>query len=145
MRNNNYICHAPYLRNHISYDCHLWCSVKWLYLQVFLSMFVKIFTFQVVKRLKGKKMAQNVENFCMSHLTFQEPYIIWSSFMVHMYVLKDNISRHFFSFLSKFQYSRSLGGGKRAKNGPKWQEILFVSLWISGIVHHMIIVFGAHV
>ena len=37
-------------------------------------------------------MTQNDKNFCLSHM-LQEPYIIWSSFMVHMYVWKDNISR----------------------------------------------------
>ena len=32
--------HPPYLRNHISYDCHLWYSfVKWQYLQKFFSFF----------------------------------------------------------------------------------------------------------
>ena len=31
------LCHAPYLRNHKSYDCHLWCTcVKW-YLQAWFS------------------------------------------------------------------------------------------------------------
>ena len=39
----------------------------------------KILVFQVVKGLKGQKMAQNIENFCLLRLTFQEPYIIWSS------------------------------------------------------------------
>ena len=47
---------------------------------------VKILIFQIVKGLKGQKMPLNVETFCLSHLTFQEPYIIWSSFMVNMYV-----------------------------------------------------------
>ena len=46
----------------------------------------KILIFQVVKGLKGQKMAQNVKNFCLLHLMFQEPYIISSSFMVHMYI-----------------------------------------------------------
>ena len=47
---------------------------------------VKIFIFHVVKELKGQKMAQNDKNFSLSHLIYQEPYIIRSSFMVHMYV-----------------------------------------------------------
>ena len=38
---------------------------------------VKILTFQVVKGLKGQKMAEYVENFCLSYLIFQEPHIIW--------------------------------------------------------------------
>ena len=44
----------------------------------------KILIFQVVKGLKRQKLAQNVKTFCLSHLIFQEPYIICSSFMVHM-------------------------------------------------------------
>ena len=58
----------------------------------------KILTFWVVRELKAQKMAQNDRNFCLSHLVFQEPYIIWSSIMVHMFLKKDNISRHFFLF-----------------------------------------------
>ena len=46
----------------------------------------KILIFQVIRGLKGQKMVQNDKNLCLSHLIFQEPYIIWSSFMVHIYV-----------------------------------------------------------
>ena len=45
-----------------------------------------ILIFRVVRGLKGQKMAQNNKNFCLSHLIFQELYIIWCSFMVHMHV-----------------------------------------------------------
>ena len=84
-------------------------------------------------------MSQNDKNFYLWLLIFQEPYIIWSSFMVHMYLWKDNISRHFFHFFFfKILIFRNIRGqgGKRAKNGPKWQKILSVSLCISGTVHH---------
>ena len=40
-------------------------------------------------------------------------------------------------FFSKFWFSGSLGGVKRAKNGRKWQKILPVSLCLSGTVHHI--------
>ena len=70
---------------------------------------VKILIFQVViKGLKGQKMAQNVENFCQSHLMFQELYIIWSSCMVHINVQKDNISRHFFHFFRSCRACKSI-------------------------------------
>ena len=36
----------------------------------------KILIFQVVRELKGKKMAQNDQRFCLSHSVSQEPYII---------------------------------------------------------------------
>ena len=37
---------------------------------------VKILIFAVVKGLKWQKMVQNVENFCLLRIVFQEPYII---------------------------------------------------------------------
>ena len=45
---------------------------------------------------------------------------------------------------SKFLLSRMLRC-ERAKIGPNWQKIMFVTLHISGIVHHMIVIFGTHV
>ena len=40
MKNNNYICHTPYLRNRTSSDHNFWYTyVKWWYLQVFFSFF----------------------------------------------------------------------------------------------------------
>ena len=44
-------------------------------LGVFLN--VKILIFQVVKGLKGQKIAQNVENLCLSHLIVQEQYMVF--------------------------------------------------------------------
>ena len=72
----------------------------------------KISIFRVVRGLKGQKMVQNDKNFCLSHLVFQEPYIIWSSFMVHMYVYKDNISRQFFNFFFKILIFRIIRRGR---------------------------------
>ena len=111
---------------------------------VFLNF--QILIFQVVIGLKGQKMAQNYKNFCLLHLIFQEQYIIWSSFMVHMYVWKDNISGNFFHFFfQNFDFQDHKGWRvKRAKNDPKWQKILPVSLCISGTMHHMIVIFGTH-
>ena len=36
-------------------------------------------------------------------------------------------------------------GNKKAKNGPRWQNILFVALHISGTIHHMIVIYGPFV
>ena len=59
--------------------------------------------------------------------------------MVHMFkvIIYPGIFFHF----SKFWF---LGGqgDERAKNGPKWQKILSVSLHISETVHYMIVIFG---
>ena len=59
MKNKNEICHASYLRNHTSYDCHLWYTcVKWQYFQVFYSFFQN-FDFLVVREVRGQKTVQN--------------------------------------------------------------------------------------
>ena len=80
-----YVCRTPYLRNLTSYDCHLWCKyVKWSYLQVLLSM-LKFWFSKLSRGWKGKKWPKMLK-ISLSYVMFQEPYIIWSSFMVHMYV-----------------------------------------------------------
>ena len=41
MKNNNYVCHMPYLRNSIAYDQDFWyICVKWWYLQTFSSFLI---------------------------------------------------------------------------------------------------------
>ena len=110
--------------------------------------FFKILIISFVRGLKGQKMAQNNKKFCLSHLIFQEAYIMWSSFMVHMMyerVISLDIASIFFS---KFWFSGLLErrrGGKRAKNGPKWQKNLSITLHISGTIHHMIVILGTYV
>ena len=64
----------------------------------------EVLIFRIVTGLKKQQTGQNDKYFCLSHLIFQEPYIIWSSFMVHMYVWKDNISRRFFRFFQNFDF-----------------------------------------
>ena len=79
----NFVRHASYLRNHISYDCHLWYPcVKWLYLQTFFHFF-KILIFWVLG-VKRQKTVLNDKKFCPSHFISQEPYIILLWFVVHM-------------------------------------------------------------
>ena len=73
---------------------------------------------------------------CLSHLIIQEPYIIWSSFMAHMF--KRKIFLDLFSFFQNFGFRDHLGV-KRAIRGLKWQKSPSVSLCISGTVHHMIV------
>ena len=72
----------------------------------------------------------NDKKFCSSCSISQEPCIIWLSFMVHMWKM---IIPPVFSFFQNFDF---LGcqWGKSAKNGPKWQKILFVTLHISGTI-----------
>ena len=51
----NCVCGTQYLRNHKSYDCHLWCNfVKWWYLQGFFSI-LKFWFSRLSGGWKGKK------------------------------------------------------------------------------------------
>ena len=93
-------------------------------------IFSKILIFQIVSGVKGQKMTQNDEQFCLPclpHLIFQESCIIWSSFMRHM--CKRKIYSGIFFIFSKFWFSC-----------PKWQKILSVSLRVAGTIHHMIMI-----
>ena len=103
--------------------------------------FFKIMIFRVVNGVKGQKMAQN-KKFCLSHSISQEPFIIWSSFVIHN--CKLIVSPGFFFIFFKFWFFLLLGGSK-CKNGPKWQKTLSVVLYISGSIHHMIFIYGTHV
>ena len=97
------VCCSRYLRNHRSYDRHLWyTSVKWWYFQVLFFSFFKILIFWVVRSVKGHKMTQNGKimsvtlhfsgtihhmifiygTHCPSSFIFPEPNIIWSLFGV---------------------------------------------------------------
>ena len=76
--------------------------------------------------VKGQKTVQNDKKLCPLHSLSQKPYIMWLSFMVH--ICKMIISSGFFFILSKICFSgyiRGRGRGKRAKNSPKWQNIVF--------------------
>ena len=81
--------------------------VEWWYLQVFSSMFQK-FEFPGCQGVKRQKLAKNDKQFCASCLLFQEPYIIWSLFMVH--ICKRIISPGIFFIFSKYRFSGSLRG-----------------------------------
>ena len=121
--------------DHAPYDHDFWYTcAKWWYLQGFFSFFQN-FAFSSCYGVKGQKMAQNDRNFCPLYSIFQEPYIIWWLFMVHM--CKMIISPGVFFMFSKFWYSGLLlgGGGGTAKNAPKWKKILSVVLHISGTIH----------
>ena len=71
----------------------------------------------------------------LSCLISQEPFLIWSSFVVQK--CKMIISPGFFFISSKFWFFRLLGGSK-GKNGPKWQknsnsvsqELYLLWLWL---------------
>ena len=103
--------------------------------------FFKIFIFWVNKGVKRQKMTQNDEKFCLSNTISKEPYIIWSSFTVHL--CKRVVYPASFSFFQNFDFPGCWKGKKGKKISPKWQKILFVTLvsqepyimWLSFMVH----------
>ena len=117
MRNNS-VCHAPYLRNHISYNCHLWyTSVEWCFFQCFCH-FSKFWFF--VFCVKGQKMTQNDKKFGLSSFMYQEPYLIWLLFVVHKckMMISLGVFFHFFKILI-FQVVRRVEDQKMAQNVKK--------------------------
>ena len=68
-----------------------------------------VWFFGLLVGLKGKKWSKMRKKFCLLHSISKETYIIWFSFMAHMY--KMIISMGFFRI------------GKMAKNGKKWTKI----------------------
>ena len=99
----NSIRHAPYLRNHTSYDCHLWYTcVKWQDLQALFSFFQN-FDFLGCYGVKVQKMVQNGKKLWPSRSISQEPYTKWLSFIVHM--CKMIIFPEVFSFFQNFDFS----------------------------------------
>ena len=77
---------------------------------------------------KRPKIAQNDNTLCLSHSICQEPYIIWSPFVVHKW--KIIISPEFFFIFSKFWFFWLLGGWK----GKKWsimiKNFVFCTLYL---------------
>ena len=126
-QNDKKLSQTSYLRNHTSYDCHIWYTyVKWIFIfskflfsrslggkrakngpklenkvhkckmimsPVVLFIFSKFWVFWIVGRVKMTKTSV-----CCGFIS-QEPYIIWSVFMVH--ICKRIISPSFFYIFSK--------------------------------------------
>ena len=115
----NTVCCAPYLKNHTSYDCHLWYTFV-ISPGVFLN-FLKIFIFGVVSGVEGHKMVQNDKNILSVALHISET-------IHHMIVIygtlveTNNISRCFFHFFKILilQIVSGLKGQEMAQNDKKF-------------------------
>ena len=103
---------------------------------------VKILIFQVVKGLKGPKWPK-MSKISVCHTLYFRNYISYDLHLWYTFMYKRIICPDIFFIFFKILIFRIRGGGKRSKNGPKWQKN-FVCLLISGTVHHMIVIFGAH-
>ena len=100
----------------------------------FFFSFFQNYDFAVASGVKEQKTTKNERKL------FQEPYLIWSSFMIHL--CKMIISPGVFFIFPKFRFSGLLGD-TRAKNSAKWQKCLFIHsisqepymIWLSFMVH----------
>ena len=90
---------------------------------MFFSIFKNLISY-IVRRVKGQKMAQNDKKISPSRTISQEPYIIWSSFLI---LCKVMISPGVFFIFSKFWFFRLLGGGGWVK-GEKMTQKLPISV-----------------
>ena len=104
----NSVRRAFYLRNHTSYDLHLWNTFEKDNISECFLYFFQTLIFGANSGVKGQKLAQNDKNLFLSHSISQEAYIIWSSFLVHMCKMMTSPDA-FFNF-SKFWFSGLLGG-----------------------------------
>ena len=89
-----------------------------------LFLFSKFWFFWVVRSVKRQKMTRKDKKLCPLCLISQEPYIIWSAFMVHLCKTMTSPDASF-GFLKFWFSGKGMGGGEegwRAKNGPKWQK-----------------------
>ena len=133
MKNNNYMCHVPYIRKSIAYDHGFWYTC------------VKLWYLQKWPMMTKKSVAVDISG------TICHMIVIYGTL-----VYNDDICRVFFIFyffiFSKFwffglfRWVGRRGRDKRAENGknPKWERNLSVMLHISGIIHHMIFINNTH-
>ena len=120
MKNTNYICCMPYLRNSIAYDHDFWytCCRKWWYLRGFI-IFSK-FSFSGL--LVGAKNSPKWQKNLFVALYILEKILIWSSFVVHK--CRMLISPYIlFHFLKILIFNIVIGGKQQKvvqndKNGP---------------------------
>ena len=63
--------------------------------------------------VKGQSMAQNDKKFCLSHFVSQKPYIVWLSFMVHLYKMMIYPGVFFFHFLKILIFRVSVVKGQK--------------------------------
>ena len=104
-------CHPSCLRNHTSYNCHLWYTCY--------QIFSKFWFFRLLKGKKVKKLSKMTKKVSPPCFMSHEPYIIWLSFMVHL--CKMVISPGYFFSSSEFWFFGLLGGqkGKKRSNMTK--------------------------
>ena len=103
--------------------------------------FFKISIFRVFRGIKGQKMVQNDIKLSLSCSIYQEPYIKWLSFMVHMckMIISPGVFFQFFKILI-FQVVRGVKWQKTVQYHKKFCPSRFMSqepyiIWLSFMVH----------
>ena len=122
MKNNSYICHAPYIRNSVAYDHDFWYTcVNWGYFQVLFSFF-KNFNFLGFQGSKRAKTVQNDKKFYPSCFISHQQFIIWLSFMVHLCKMIISPGVFFFIFSKIWFFGLLVGvkGQKMVQNDKKF-------------------------
>ena len=81
--------------------------------------FSKFRFFRLLGGAKGQKTIQNDKNLCLSRFIFQEPYIIWLSFVVHLceMIISPSV---FFIFSNLIFRVRGVKGQKMVQNDKKF-------------------------
>ena len=106
------------------------------------------FDFPGCQGAERAKNAQNDENLSVARYISGTIHHMIFIYGTHICMCKRIISPGIFFFVFQnliFGIIRKWVGVKRAKHDPNDKKILPVSLHISGTVHHMIVIFGAHV
>ena len=112
------VLHISGIIHHLIFDFYSWYSSK-ISPGVFLPFSKFWYSGLLGGRGQGKraKSSPKWQKKCLPHLLSQEPYIKWSSFVVHK--CKIITSPVVFFIFSKFWFFRLLGGSK----GKKWPII----------------------
>ena len=135
----NSVCCTSYLRNHTSYDCHLWYTyVKWWYLQLFFSFFSKLWFF-MLGGSKGKKWPKMTKNY-VCHIPYIRKHTSYDcDFWYTCKMMKSPDASFQFCKILIFQVVMVVKWQKKAQNYKKLclshsvsQELYLIWLWFFG-------------
>ena len=138
----NYLCRAPYLRNRTSWLSFMVQMCKMMVPQGIFSM-IKLWFFRLSRGWKGKKWPKMSKIYVCCTLYFKN-HTSYDLYLWYTCMHKRIISRHFFSFFSKFWYSRSLGGELNGQKMVQNDKIFCLShsvpqepyiIWLWFLVH----------
>ena len=107
-----------------------------------LFIFPKFWFFGLLGGSKGKKGPKWQKKLCLSPLISQEPYIIWSSFIVNMWkrIISPGFSSHFFKILIF-----GINSGEKEQKVAQMTKNFICGTNISGSIHYMSVIFGTQV